>query len=237
MNIKDLDKKLSGWIKSLNQKDRKSLLARLSSLKSAFPFNKYEYRLMYLLSKKVISFQEYEQLRDNYVNANPYLPLYNIAPRRFGDIWAREHLMDIDNHFQLPSKQIDKKYSGEYDLYLFKNKKLIKIEVKASRASNEKIKGSPESKALNFKSKEPYWMNFQQLKLDVADCFVFIGVWTNKILYWVLTNNEVKNHPIISHQHRGGIEYQIGITDKNIKQFDKYLVKPKKLVDTIMAKV
>ena len=62
-------------------------------------------------------------------------------------------------------------------------------------------------------------MNFQQLKLDIADVFVFIGVWINKILYWVLTNKEVKKHSIISHQHRGGIDYQIGITDKNVKNF------------------
>lgn len=237
MDIRNLDKKLSKWTKSLNQKDKKSLLARLSSLKSVFPFNEYEYRLMYLLNKKVISFQEYENLRNNYVNANPYLHVYNIAPRIFGDIWAREHLMDIDHRFQLPSKQIDKKYSGEYDLYLLKNKKLIKIEVKTSRASNKKIRGSPESKALSFKSREPFWMNFQQLKLDIADCFVFIGVWADKILYWVLTNKEVKTHPIISHQHRGGIEYQIGITEKNIKQFDKYLVKPNNLIDVILARV
>lgn len=236
MNLKDLDKKLSRWIKSLNQKNRKSLLARLSSLKSVFPFNEYEYRLMYLLNKKVISFKEYEDLRDNYVNANPYLHLYGIAPRVFGDIWAREHLMDIDHRFQLPSKQIDKKYSGEYDLYLLKNKKLIKIEVKASRAINKKIRGGLESKALSFKSREPYWMNFQQLKLDIADYFVFIGVWTDKILYWMLTNKEVKTHPTISHQHRGGIEYQIGITEKNLNQFDKYLVGPSRLVETIITK-
>lgn len=237
MNIKDLDKQLSVWIKNLANGDRKSLLARLSSLKSAFPFNEYEYRLMYLLNKSVISFGEYESLRDNYVNTNPYLHLYGIAPRIFGDIWAREHLMDIDTRFKIPTKEIDNKYSGDYDLYLMKNHRLIKIEVKASRAANEKIRGRPETKALRFQSDEPFWMNFQQLKLDTADYFVFIGVWADKIVYWLLTNQEVKNHPLRSHQHRGGVEYQIGITDKNIEQFNKYLVKPKKLVDTILAKI
>lgn len=237
MNIKDLDKKLSVWIKNLPTEDRKSLLARLSSLKSVFPFNEYEYRLMYLLNKKVISFNEYENLRSIYVNTNPYLNLYSISPRVFGDIWAREHLMDIDSRLNIPSKEIDKEYSGDYDLCLLKNEKLIKIEVKASRAINTKIRGGLETKALGFQSKEPYWMNFQQLKLDIADYFVFIGVWVDKILYWVLTNKEVKTHPIISHQHRGGIEYQIGITDKNIREFEKYLVKPTKLIDVILTKV
>ena len=80
-------------------------------------------------------------------------------------------------------------------------------------------------------------MNFQQLKLDIADIFVFIGVWVDKMSYWVLTNKEVKQHPIRSHQHRGGIEYQIGITDKNIDKFKKFLVKPNRLANVIKSKI
>ncbi len=94
-----------------------------------------------------------------------------------------------------------------------------------------------ETKALSFESNEPYWMNFQQIKLDIADIFVFIGVWVDKILYWVLTNDEVKKHPIRSHQYRGGIEYQIGITDKNFESFNEFLVDPNKLVDIIINKI
>lgn len=237
MDKKKLDKKLDEWIKELPQEDRKFLLAHLSGLKSIYPFNEYEYRLMYLLDKKIIAFNEYENLRNAYVNANPYLNLYNISPRVFGEIWAQQHLIDVDPRLKKPSKEIDKKYSGDYDLYLENGKKIIKVEVKASRAINTKVRGGLETKALSFESKEPYWMNFQQLKLDVADVFVFIGVWIDTILYWVLTNEEVKEHPTRSHQHRGGIEYQIGITQSNTKDFKKFLVKPDKLVDTIKRKM
>lgn len=237
MDRKKLDAKLDGWIKELPQEDKKSLLARLSGLKSIYPFNEYEYRLIYLLDKKVIAFQEYETLRGAYVNANPYLNLYSISPRVFGEIWAQQHLVDIDGRFKKSSKEVDKKYSGDYDLYLEKGKKIIKIEVKASRAINTKIRGGLETKALSLKSNEPYWMNFQQLKLDIADIFIFIGVWVDKIFYWVLTNEEVKRHPIRSHQHRGGIEYQIGITEKNISEFKKFLAAPSKLVEVITSKV
>lgn len=230
MDKKHLEKKLNEWIRELPQENKKSLLARLSGLKSIYPFNEYEYCLMYLLDKKIIDFQEYEDLRDTYINANPYLDLYNISPRVFGEIWAQQHLIDIDARFKKPSKEIDRKYSGDYDLYLKNGKKIIKVEVKACRAINTKLRGGLETKALSFKSDDPYWMNFQQIKLDMADVFVFIGVWVNKILYWVLTNQEVKIHPTRSHQHRGGIEYQIGITNKNIKEFKKFLVNPKKLV-------
>ncbi len=237
MDKKKLDKKLDAWIKELPQEDRMFLLAHLSSLKSIYPFNEYEYRLMYLLDKKVVTFKEYGVLRNAYVNANPYLNLYNVSPRVFGEIWAQQHLIDLDARFKKPSKQIDKKYSGDYDLYLENRKKLIKIEVKASRAINTKIRGGLEHKALSFESDEPYWMNFQQLKLGIADVFVFVGVWVDKIHYWVLTNKEVKDHPMRSHQHRGGIEFQIGITNKNFNEFKKFLVEPNKLVDAIKSKV
>lgn len=237
MDKKNLDKKLDTWIKELPQEDKKSLLTHLKGLKSIYPFNEYEYRLMYLLDKTIITFQEYEDLRNAYVNTNPYLNLYNISPRVFGEIWAQQHLNDIDQRFKKPSKEIDKKYSGDYDLYIENGKKIIKVEVKASRAINTKIRGGLETKALSFKSGEPYWMNFQQLKLDITDIFVFIGVWVDKILYWVLTNKEVKLHPIRSHQHRGGVEYQIGITEKNINKFKKFLVEPHRLVDGIKLKV
>ena len=237
MNKKKLDKKLDVWIKELPQEDRKSLLACLSGLKSIYPFNEYEYRLMYLLDKQIITFQEYENLRDAYVNANPYLNLYNISPRVFDEIWAQKHLIDIDSRFKKPTKKIDKNYSGDYDLYLKNGNKIIKVEVKASRAINTEIRGGLETKALGFESNEPYWMNFQQLKLDIADIFVFIGVWVDKMSYWVLTNKEVKQHPIRSHQHRGGIEYQIGITDKNIDKFKKFLVKPNRLANVIKSKI
>lgn len=236
MDKKNLDKKLDSWIKELPQEDKKSLLAHLSGLKSIYPFNEYEYRLMYLLDKKIIIFQEYENLRNAYVNINPYLNLYNISPRVFGEIWAQQHLIDVDRRFKKPSKEIDKKYSGDYDIYLKNGRRIIKIEVKASRAINTKIRGGLETKALSFESDEPYWMNFQQLKLDIVDTFIFIGVWVNKINYWVLTNKEVKKHPTRSHQHRGGIEYQIGITDKNINDFNKFLVKPKNLIKIILSK-
>lgn len=237
MNKDNLDKKLDEWIKELPQKSREILLAHLSGLKSIYPFNEYEYRLMYLLDKKIITFEEYEKLRSVYVNTNSYLNLYNISPRVFGEIWAQQHLVDADARFKKPSKKVDKKYSGDYDLYLENGKKIIKVEVKACRAINTRLRGGLETKALNFKSNQPYWMNFQQIKLDMADAFIFVGVWVDKILYWVLTNKEVKKHPTRSHQHRGGIEYQIGITEKNINGFQKFLVEPTKLVEIIKGKI
>lgn len=77
-------------------------------------------------------------------------------------------------------------------------------------------------------------MNFQQLKLDMCDVFVFVGVWVDKIVYRVLSNDQVKNSRFLSHQHRGGVEYQIGVKDNNIDEFDKYRVPPTEVADTIV---
>jgi len=79
-------------------------------------------------------------------------------------------------------------------------------------------------------------MNYQQLKLDMCDVFVFIGVWVDRLVYWVMSNHEVKNNRYLSHQHRGGVEYQIGITHKNISDFNFYQVEARNLALTVIEK-
>jgi len=232
MDIKQLQQYLYNLANSLSLEDREILNARLKSLISVFPFNEYEYMLMFLLDKKKISFQEYEKLRNDYVAANKYLELYTFSPRIFGEIWAHQHIIDLDNRFKRPNKEIDPKYEGQYDLWI----EGIRVEVKSSRAINTKKRGNLISKALKFGTKEPFWMNYQQIKLDVADVFIFIGVWVDRIVYWVMTNYEVKNNQYLSHQHRGGIEYQIGITEKNISDFDKFIVAPDKIGNMVIKK-
>lgn len=230
MDINELKKYLDSLSQSLEKDDKKLLDARLSGLLSAFPFNEYEYVLMFLLDKKVISFDKYEKLRSNYVSANKYLELYGLSPRVFGEIWAHQHIIDLDENFVRPNRDIDPSYEGQYDLCLNE----VKIEVKACRAINTKKRGDLVSKALNQESSEPFWMNFQQLKPEACD--VFIGVWVDRIVYWVLSSAEAKNNRYISHQHRGGIEYQIGITDKNISDFDVYKVEPSEIRKIVIQK-
>lgn len=81
----------------------------------------------------------------------------------------------------------------------------MRLEVKAARAIDTKKRGDLVSKALRTDSEQTFWMNFQQLKIDTCDVFVFIGVWVDAIRYWVLSNNAVKASPFLSHQHRGGV--------------------------------
>ncbi len=232
MNQQELRAYLDTLIPSLSYRDRRILSARLESLISVFPFNEYEYILSFLLDRRIISFTEYEDLRNTYVSDNRYLSLFGLAPRIFGQIWGEQHLMDLDSRFRKPSREIDSDYDGQYDLLL----ETVKIEVKAARAINTKRRGDIVSKALHYDADEPFWMNFQQLKLDTCDVFVFIGVWVDRLVYWVLSNKEVEEYPTRSRQHRGGIEYQIGITHRNIDQFVMFRVDPRSLADTVLVK-
>jgi len=232
MDIKQLKAYLDSLAASLKSNDGKLLDARLRSLTSVFPFNEYEYILMFLLDKKVIGFEEYEKLRDDYVSSNRYLDLYGLAPRIFGEIWGHEHMKDLDKRFIKPDRSIDPEYDGQYDLWI----ENVRVEVKAARAINTEKRGSLVSKALQYGSSEPFWMNFQQIKLDICDGFVFVGVWADKIVYWAFSNDEIKNSKYISHQHRGGIEYQIGITHTNIGDFDEYRVDPSEIGNKLIQK-
>lgn len=231
MDLKQLREHLETLSCSLNSKNQQLLRARLKSLISVFPFNEYEYMLMFLLHAKVITFKQYEKLRKDYVSSNRYLELYGLAPRIFGEMW-HEHIVDLDNRFKKPSKDLDPDYDGQYDLWIDG----FKVEVKACRAINTKRRGSLVEKALAYQSREPLWMNFQQIKVDVADVFIFIGVWVDEIVYWVLSSKEVEGNKYYSPQHRGGIEYQIGITHKNIAEFDTYKVDPSKLGNIVVKK-
>jgi len=232
MDLDDLRAQLDRLAASLEKEDEKLLAARLQGLVSVFPFSEYEYMITFLVDRHVISFAQYESLRETYVSTNPYLDLYSLAPRIFGQIWGEKHLMDLDARFRKPDRSLDPNYEGQYDLWV----QGVRVEVKAARGINTKTRGALASKALPYGSAQPFWMNFQQLKLNVCDVFVFIGVWVDRIVYWVMANDEVKTNEFLSHQHRGGIEYQIGITDRNLDKFDVYRQDAAALADTVIRK-
>ena len=132
MNREQLRRYLRQLAESLRSEDKDLLEARLESLVSVFPFSEYEYIITFLVDRRVISFEEYEKLRNNYVSANRYLDLFSLAPRVFGQVWGEKHVMDLDERLQKASKNQDPEYEGQYDLWLDG----IRVEVKAARAIN-----------------------------------------------------------------------------------------------------
>jgi len=222
----------------------KDFRATLEQLQSVFPFSKYEYIISQLLAFDKLTFEEYLQIRDEYINRNLFLCVFEItAPRGFGDTWAFGHLHEIIPELKRPNKDSDKTYKGEYDLYMNwkdKNNKhhYIKIEVKASRANDREQNDEPlYIKALSSDSHRPFLMNFQQLKPTCCHVFVWIAVYRDAIKYWVINAKAIQMHREFTPQHRNETtaerrknyckatiyEGQIMINERNICDFDKYL--------------
>lgn len=212
--------------------DEEEFRHRLQNLVSVYPFNEYEYIISNLLAADVLTLDRYIELRDEYIERNLYLYIFEItAPRTFGESWAQGHLKELVPNVRKPSKKIDPNYSGQYDLRLDG----IRIEVKASRAVAADLEAPLYVEALASDSKKPFWMNFQQVKPDCCDVFVWIAVWRDLIRYWVLSSSEVESNRYYSRgQHRGNVgEGQLHIRHDNISDFEHYGVKPNELEQAI----
>ena len=216
--------KLKEHLQSLiiDLEDAEAIYERLKNLISVFPFNEYEYMISTLLGREKLSLDDDYALRDEYVERNMYLYIFAIsAPRGFGETWAQGHLKELDPELEKPSKKKDPSYSGQYDFYLDGK---IKIEVKASRAVDFDREAPLYVKALASDSARPFDMNFQQVKPDCCDVFVWVAVWRDRIRYWTLASKELKGNPYYSKgQHRGNVgEGQLHLRHENIDEFKNY---------------
>ncbi len=211
------------------------LRQRLDDLVSVYPFNEYEFIIATLLGSGKLTLDEYYELRDEYLDRNMFLYLFEIsAPRGFGEAWAHGHLKEVLPDLMRPSKKLDPDYSGQYDFLLDGR---IRIEVKASRAVDSHSNEPIYVKALSSASKKPFDMNFQQIKPACCDVFVWLAVWRDLIRYWVLTSREVESSRFFSKgQHRGNVgEGQLHVTHENIHEFAGYEAAPSQLRDAIHA--
>ena len=89
-------------------------------------------------------------------------------------------------------------------------------------------------KALSKSTKKRFLMNFQQLKPQCCDVFIWVAVFRDEIVLWVMNSNEVLNNPLYSKgQHRGnkGNEGQLHVKDDNI-----HLLKQYELLDSNIEK-
>lgn len=94
----DLDKFI------LQLRDSEEFIERLESLISVYPFNEYEYIISTLMGASLLSLEDYYELRDEYINRNMYLYIFEIgAPRGFGERWAQGHLKELVPDLVKPS--------------------------------------------------------------------------------------------------------------------------------------
>ncbi|MGQ4808541.1 hypothetical protein NKDENANG_01924 [Candidatus Entotheonellaceae bacterium PAL068K] len=227
--------KLKRYLEALidELEDSAEIYSRLENLISVYPFNEYEYMISILLGREKLSLDDYYALRDEYIERNMYLYIFEISsPRGFGETWAQGHLKELVPELERPCKRRDPTYSGQYDLYVDDK---ITIEVKASRAVDFDVQEPLYVKALSSDSERPFDMNFQQVKPGCCDVFIWVAVWRDKIRYWVLASKEVESNRYYSKgQHRGNVgEGQLHLRHDNIDAFAMYETRGRELLEAI----
>ena len=106
-------------------KNKKEISNRLDNLISIYPFNEYELIMSALLAEGILTFEDYINLRDEYISRNLYLNVFEIsAPRGFGEKWAQGHLKELVPELVKPTKKTDSGYTSSrstLSLLIFKS--------------------------------------------------------------------------------------------------------------------
>lgn len=77
------------------------ILQTIENDKSIYPFNEYEHLICTLLDKGSLTYQQYLDIRDEYISLNPNLWIFEIsAPRQFGESFAQTYIMSKSNQFK-----------------------------------------------------------------------------------------------------------------------------------------
>jgi len=202
--------------------DLEEVLQMVDDDQSVFPFNEYEHLICNLIKRGGLTYEQYIDIRTEYISVNPNLWVFEIsAPRGFGEKFAQTYVQGKCSKLKSPNKKLDPNYSGDYDLWLDG----IRIEVKASRAVDSDSEEPLYMKALSRKTDKNFLMNFQQLKPQCCDVFIWVAVYRDQIVLWVMSSKEVLENPSYSKgQHRGnkGNEGQLHIRQDNVAQLEKY---------------
>ena len=207
------------------QNDLARILFEIENDHSVFPFNEYEYLICQLINSGGITFKNYVDIRNEYIAENPNLWIFEIsAPRGFGEGFAQTYVQGRSQNIKKASKKIDPNFTGEYDLWMGG----IKIEVKASRAVDADSEEPLYMKALARKSKKNFLMNFQQLKPQCCDVFIWVAVFRDEIVLWIMSSRSVFNNTLFQggqHRYNTGNEGQLHIKHDNIHDFDQFELK------------
>jgi hypothetical protein len=202
-----------------SKEDLEAVIAIVEEDRAIFPFNEYEHLICNLINRGGLSYEQYIEIRTEYISENPNLWIFEIsAPRGFGESFAQTYIQGKSSKLKKPSKKLDPNYSGQYDLWLDG----ITIEVKASRAVDRDSDEPLYMKALSIDTKKRFLMNFQQLKPACCDVFIWVAVFRDEIVLWIISSKDVASNPLYSPQHRGGIEGQVMVTSENVNLLSKY---------------
>lgn len=220
-------------------------IERIRQLPVLSPFSKEVQLLFYLLHIGVIDYFGIQVMYENYLARNRNLALFDMAPRIFGQKWAESHICRICQELRPATKQsLAERYpgfNGEFDLWL----RDIRIEVKACRA-NDAESSSSSLAARAYCHEEArfhrFQYHYQQLKPSCCDVFIWIGVCRDEFLYWIITNEELRNSGKLRPQHRhentgiAGAEIFEGQVFMTEEELEPYRVQEADVLTTILAK-
>lgn len=234
MELSELKNKISDSFTG-SQDDLTQILNCVEQDQAIFPFNEYEYFICSCIQNGGLTYQKYLDIRTEYISANPNLWIFEIsAPRTFGEKFAQTYIQAKSKRLLKPNKKLDSEYSGQYDLWLDG----IRVEVKASRVVNRYSDDPLYIKALSRNTQQPFLMNFQQLKPQYCDVFIWLAVFRDEIVVWVMNAQEVADNRFYSKgQHKGnlGNEGQLHMTNENINEFDRFLLPDDDIVAAILS--
>lgn len=240
--MKELQNQLDQLLKQSGG-DKKTIEG-LKKEKAVFPFSTEGRILAYLLAVNSISYEQYQELYDEYAKRNQYLDLFDMAPRTFGETWGEKHILGLFPEFVKATKQnissIYPDFDGEFDLWLDG----IRVEVKACRANSTKTGGSLASRAYLHAeaTANSFKYHYQQLKPSCCDVFIWIGVCRDDLLYWVLTGEELQKTGKLGSQHRNentgvaGVEVFEGQVFMTEEELSPFLVDQKDVLNAVRRK-
>jgi len=108
------DKIKSSFVGS--EEDLETVLAMVEQDRAVFPFNQYEHLICTLINIGGLNYEQYIEIRTEYVSANPNLWIFEIsAPRGFGESFAQTYVQGKCSKLKKPNKKIDPNYVGQYD--------------------------------------------------------------------------------------------------------------------------
>lgn len=234
-------------ISRLSTLEKEEMIGKLYNVTDiVYPFSDYEFIISNLLGSDKMSLAEYENMREEYMTRNRHLDKFQMAWKSVGK-WAEDIMIDWWHRLKKPSKKIDPNYSQQtsYDAYMEYNWTIIRVEIKASRVT-ESWNNTDFfiDKALFSDTDNTFWMNFQQLKPQYCDVFIFIAIYRDKLKHWILSSNEVRNYwdwewhswrfSPWQHSWNAGNEWQLHIRETNIHDFDWFLSEPENIRNTII---
>lgn len=107
MDLTDLKNRIVSEFSGSGE-DLNAVLSMVDEDQAIFPFNEYEHLICNLINKGGLTYDQYMEIRTEYISENPNLWIFEMsAPRGFGEKFAQTYVQGKCCKLKKPSKKID----------------------------------------------------------------------------------------------------------------------------------